>query len=104
MKGRYKEDAVMSDRTYYSREAEEQARREQMSNAALFIMLGLVIGAVLALLFAPESGEKIRGSIEDAINERFRDSHDATHPAIRRLERELADLRKKVEDRLAEMR
>jgi hypothetical protein len=104
MRDELKEDAVMSDRTYYSREAEEQARREQMGNAALFIMLGLVIGAVLALLFAPESGQKIRGSIEDAINDRFRDSHDTTHPAIRRLERDLADLRRRVEDRLAEIR
>lgn len=94
----------MSERTYYSREAEDQARREQMGNAALFILLGLVVGAILALLFAPESGERMRGSIEEAINDRFRDTHDTTHPAIRRLERDFADLRKKVEDRLAEMR
>ncbi len=94
----------MNDRTYYSREAEDQVRREQMGNAVLFILLGLVVGAVLALLFAPESGEKMRGSIEDTINDRFHDSRDTTNHTIRRLERDFADLRKKVEDRLAEMR
>ena len=94
----------MNERTYYSREAEDQARREQMLYAVLFVLLGLVLGAVLALLFAPERGEDTRDEIGSALNDRLHEGRNSTQHTIRRLERDFADLRHKVEDRLAEMR
>jgi gas vesicle protein len=92
----------MNDRTYYSRDAEMRANQERMGTTLLFIVLGLGIGAVLALLFAPSSGEKVRHEISGAIEDRFgrRDAGLNLH----KLEKEFSDLRKKVEDRLAEMR
>ena len=94
----------MSNRTYYSREAEDQAKREQIGNTLLFILVGLAVGAVLALLFAPSSGEDTRDEIGSTVNEKLSEGRDTTHHTVKRLERDFADLRKKVEDRLAEMR
>ncbi len=61
----------MNDSTYYSREAEMQANREQLGTIILFIALGLGIGAILALLFAPASGKEIRDDISNTIEDRF---------------------------------
>lgn len=89
----------MSERIYYSRAAELEAKRRQMLQTSLFLMLGLGIGAVLALLFAPNSGEQVRKDIAQAVEERVGASREASDKAIHRLEREFADLRKRLEDR-----
>ena len=56
----------MSERMYYSKEAEQRAQAERTFLAILFTGLGLSIGAALALLFAPVKGEQLRGDGEDA--------------------------------------
>jgi len=92
----------MTNRTYYSREAEMQAQREQLGTTLLFIALGLGIGAVLALLFAPASGKEIRDDLSHTIEERL--GKPTSGLSIDKLEKEFSDLRKKVEHRLSEMR
>ena len=57
----------MSERKYYSREAEEQAQRERFVLALIVAALGLGMGAVLALLFAPQSGDKTRQIISEEV-------------------------------------
>ncbi len=90
---------MMNDRIYYSREAEAQAMRERTTAILAFFVIGITVGTVLALLFAPRSGDKTRGEIADAIEEGFHEGRKSSGEAITRLERELADLRKKLEDR-----
>ncbi len=92
----------MNDRTYYSREAEMQANREQLGTTVLFIALGLGIGAILALLFAPASGKEFRDDISNTIEDRF-GRREPSGLTLDKLEKEFADLRKKVEHRLSEM-
>jgi|GEM_PF-285995 gas vesicle protein len=50
----------MASRTYYSEEAAERARKQQGAGAIVVLMLGLAIGAVIALLYAPREGKKTR--------------------------------------------
>ena len=49
----------MAERMYYSNEAKQRATTERSLIAIIFTSLGLTIGAVLALLFAPMKGEEL---------------------------------------------
>lgn len=91
----------MNDRIYYSRDAELQAQRERMTAVLVFMVMGLGIGAVLALLFAPKSGDKTRSELAHTINDSLETPREVTSKAINRLEKDFTELRKKVEDRLS---
>ena len=86
----------MNERIYYSQEAEQQARRQQILIAILVASFGLTVGVVTALLFAPKSGDKVRRDLASTIG----DTADASEDALKRMEREFADLRKAVENRI----
>ncbi len=94
----------MGNRTYYSRDAEMRASMDRLGTTILFIALGLAVGAVLALLFAPHRGEETRDDIGRAIEEGLNSGRDSTSSTLHRMEQDFADLRKKVEHRLNEMR
>ena len=94
----------MTERTYYSREAEMRANQERVIGTIPLLALALGIGVVLALLFAPNDGEKTRRELGDAVEETLDSGREATNTALKRLEHDFADLRKKVEDRIHEMR
>jgi gas vesicle protein len=91
-------------RTYYSREAEMRAAREKAALTFVFLLLGLGIGTALALLFAPRSGSEIRDELSHATEGALNQGRDAVNPALKRLEKEFADLRKRVDDRISDMR
>ena len=55
----------MATRKYYSEEAKNRAQVERSLIAAICIGLGVAIGTVIALLFAPEDGESFRSTITD---------------------------------------
>jgi len=90
----------MNDRIYYSREAELRANRDKALLTLLFLAMGLGIGAALALLFAPRSGEQTRVELAKTVDT----SLDEGRERIQFLEKELADLRKKIESRLGDLR
>jgi gas vesicle protein len=90
----------MNQRIYYSQEAEQRANREKTIAIVLFLALGVGIGALLALLFAPRSGGQIRQEIASTFEEGFDTGRDATTTAVQRLEKSFAELSKKLEDRL----
>lgn len=92
----------MNDRVYYSRDAELRAQRERASAVIIFMALGLGIGAVLALMFAPKRGEEVRSELAHGLNESLDSGREATNKAINRLEKDFGDFRKKVEDRLGQ--
>jgi len=89
----------MNDRIYYSRDAESQANRERITAILAFFVVGITVGTALALLFAPRSGEKTRAELSGAIDHGFEDGRKASGEAIERLEKDFADLRKRIEDR-----
>jgi gas vesicle protein len=55
---------------------------------------------VLALLFAPSSGKKIRDNLARSVGEGLNTGQEAMEPMLKRLEKEFSELRKSVEDRL----
>lgn len=50
---------------------------ESISNKLTYLLIGGGIGAVLALLFAPKSGEELRGDIADATRKGIDRSREA---------------------------
>jgi gas vesicle protein len=84
---------TMNDRIYYSRQAEMQANREKTITVILFLAFGIGIGALMALLFAPKSGDKMRKELADTIEERFNT-----------VEKEITRLGKQAEERLKDIR
>ena len=79
-----------------------RANRERALAVVIFMLLGLGIGAALALMFAPKSGSQIRAELADTVEDRFDSGREATNKTLQRLEKDFADLRKRVEERLSE--
>jgi gas vesicle protein len=89
----------------YSARMRERIQQERVKNTVTLLFMGLGIGAILALLFAPNSGDKTRAEITHMIEERLgRKQMTPTEQAIKTLEREFGRLRDQVEERIAELR
>ena len=95
---------MSNNRIYYSQEAEAKAMRRMTMMTVLWLALGLGIGAVMALLYAPMAGEKTRKQLGKNIEESLKDGQDALEPMVNRLEKEMGELRQTVEDRIAKMK
>lgn len=90
----------MSNRIYYSDEAESRAKREQALIAIVVMGLGVGIGALIALLFAPKSGEAVRSHLGQAVDEAMSEGREVSQQTLERLEQEISDLREQVSARL----
>jgi gas vesicle protein len=88
----------MPDRIYYSEEARRLMERRQLTGVLAAFSLGLIIGSALALLFAPQEGEKTRQIMRDTLEEGFERGRRATDDALSQLEDEIPNLRAKVEE------
>lgn len=95
---------MSNDRIYYSHEAEDHAMRRITVLTILWLMVGLGVGAVLALLFAPSSGKKARKQIARSVEERLNSGQDAIDPVINRLEKEVKELRDTLEERISKLK
>lgn len=89
-----------TDRTYYSHDAEVRALRARTVLTAVFLMMGLGLGAVVALLFAPMSGKKTRHNLAQGVEDGLRAGRDSLEPVVKRLEKEFSEFRKNVEERI----
>ncbi len=85
-----------NNRTFYSHAAELRSNRK---NTAL-VAFALGIGAAVALLLAPNSGEKTREDLTNSIEQGVNKGQDLAGPALKRLEKELAELRQKFEEKV----
>lgn len=94
----------MIDRIYYSKETEGLAKRQQVVGNLAFLMLGLGAGATLALLFAPERGERMRGLITDALEDGFERGREATEEILHHVGKEYPDIYDKLKDGLRKIR
>lgn len=95
---------MMNNRTYYSREAEERARREKMGIAWAALLGGLSLGALLMLLFAPQAGRITRKMIEDSAERALDDGRDTGNKVIGNVREGFEKARKEVEDRVEKIR
>jgi gas vesicle protein len=95
---------MSNSRTYYSREAESDAIRRITIMAVLWLALGLSVGAVMALLFAPAAGKKTRHSLTRNFEDGLNSGQDAIEPVVKRLEKEMGELRQTLEERVAKLK
>lgn len=93
-----------SDRIYYSNSAKMRAVREMVRTVLLCLMFGLGIGAVLALLFAPSSGKKIRAQLTKTMEEGLNSGRDAIEPMVKRVEKEFDELHQSVEEHIENLK
>ena len=78
-----------------------RVQRERAMAVLVFMGLGLVIGAVLALLFAPKRGEDVRNELSHSLNEILDSGREVTNKTLKNLQIDFGDLLKKVEERLS---
>jgi gas vesicle protein len=92
--------SMNNDRIYYSHDAEMHSMRARTIFTLVFLTLGLSIGAVLALLFTPTSGKSARRELKKKVEGGLNTGRETFEPVAKRLEEQLHDLRKSVEERL----
>lgn len=90
----------MNDRIYYSREAEQMAAQQRTVLALIVMLLGLGLGAVVALLFAPRKGDEVRKEIANQAENFYENGRENTSKAFKELQKDFDKLRGDVEDRL----
>ncbi|MCC6893669.1 MAG: YtxH domain-containing protein [Anaerolineae bacterium] len=91
---------MMNDRIYYSREAEQMAAQQRTILALVVMLLGLGLGAVVALLFAPRKGEDVRNEIANQAGVLYENGRDTTNKTLKELQKDFDKLRGDIEERL----
>jgi gas vesicle protein len=87
---------MTNSRIYYSEEAEKTMKRQRLMDALMFTGLGIGIGSAVALLLAPNDGEKTRELIANTLEEGFQRGRETTDEALSQLEQEVPNLRERV--------
>jgi gas vesicle protein len=83
----------MNERIYYSEEAKQRARKDRQILALTFMFMGMGLGTVIAMLFAPQKGEDTRSQVYDIAS-------DATSNAVETLQKNFENLRQEVEKKI----
>lgn len=86
-----------NERIYYSHDAEMHAMRIRALITLVFLTFGLVIGAGLALLFAPATGKTTRHDIAKGVEDGMQSGRDKMKPMLRKAKKELSALREKID-------
>lgn len=89
-----------NDRVYYSHDSEIHAVHQMTRLMALCLMVGLGVGAALALLFSPISGRKVRDDLTRTMGQSWNNGREAVEPLVKRVEKEFSDLQDSVEEHL----
>ena len=93
-----------NNRTYYSHEAEDRSTRRTTALIVLALSIGAGVGAAAGLMFAPNTGQKTREDLthglEHSIEQGVNKGHEVVDLTLKRMEKELAELRKNVEDKV----
>ena len=88
------------NRIYSSLQAEMHALRHKLRLTLLYLIVGLGSRAVLALLFAPASGRKLRDELTKTVEDGLQNGRAAVAPMVKRLEKDFDELHKNVEERI----
>lgn len=91
---------MKNDRIYYSHDAQMHSMLNRIGLTLVFLMLGSGIGAILALLFAPSSGQSTRHDLAKSVEEGLQNGREAVQPIVKQVKKEFGDLQKNVEERL----
>ncbi len=94
---------MSNDRVYYSHDAETHVKREMIALIMLALTVGLGIGALVVLLFAPSSGKKVRHDLAKSMGEDWENGRDAVDPMMKRLEEKFGEMLRNVEERITHL-
>lgn len=109
----------MSSRTYYSEEAAERAKKQQGATMFGVLLLGLALGAVIAILYAPREGKKTRKLLgkegkktRKILGKEFGDSFDSSREAaddaikdtVKKLDEQYRTLRSEMDKLLSSVK
>ena len=72
----------------YTQQSQESSGRSSSADAVKYMLIGMGIGAVVALLLAPASGSEIR----NAVRRRFRSTVDGLNDRAQHLKRQGSNL------------
>jgi hypothetical protein len=97
------EQVHMTDRIYYSKEAEKIARQRESFLLLSALLLGLGVGAVLTLFLAPRKGKETRRLVAETLETGYQKGIGAARDALNRLAEEYPNVRGKVEEMLQEL-
>lgn len=89
-----------NERIYYSHDAEIHAVHAMTRLMVFCLMVGLGIGAIVAVLFSPLSGKQVREDLSKTVEDGLNNGRQAVKPVVKRVEKEIGDLQKTVEDHL----
>lgn len=93
----------MSERMYYSHEAEVRANRQRVVLAMVVAGLGIGLGAALALLFAPQSGDKTRALIGDQVDHMVSQGQNTSNHLAKEVRTQASKARNNLEKRLQDL-
>lgn len=86
----------MSNRIYYSEEAEQSARRQRMMDIVMFISLGIGLGSMITLLLAPNDGERTRRFIAQTLGEGYQAARRPFEPDPPKMRERVSDMVNRV--------
>lgn len=94
----------MNERIYYSNEAARRAMAQRTVLALAAAAIGILLGALLALAFAPQAGDKTRRQVGEEVQKvaggGFESVGKAASQVIDRVGKVATQVRETVEDRL----
>lgn len=90
----------MNQRIYYSEAAQRTSQRQQLILALAVASVSLSLGALIALLFAPDTGENIRHEIRDQLDELLERSSETSREAADNVRHNAERIRDDVEERI----
>lgn len=91
---------MVNERVYYSREAERRAQMERLTLAVFAVLVGLGVGTVIALIVAPQSGDKTRRQIGDQVGQAVAQGQELANQAAKDVRHGAEKLRGDVEERV----
>lgn len=90
----------MSDRMYYSYEAEQRARREKLMLVLLAAGVSVTIGALIAMLFAPQTGDELREQISEQMTDAVNKGQKLAQSTSEQVVEQADKLRENAQDRI----
>ena len=90
--------------TYNQDLQNQQQQQEQTAAIAVLLVVGLVIGAAVALLMGQANARKKKASFRGRLEHGLGEGLETTKETVQRLEKEFKELRKRVENGLGDLR